>query len=249
MLLSAGLLAETRLLLDAMTVKPTSTRARQINRLIAALKACGCWTRLDVLYMLAAHDSQAALLNWKSPGTFTLQANNSPTFTADRGYAGDGVSMNLTNAYNPSTFGGAYTLNDAMLGVYVHSALTLVSAIDMQIGNARLQTNAAVTAYGCRVNDVSALANGGPVAVGHWVGRRSVSTGREIWKNGALVFGPDAVASTALAGTLTLLAGTAAANPSNARLSFAYAGGAVDAGGMSTKHSALMQYMQAVGAA
>ena len=41
---------------------------RLIDKAIGQLKMAGVWGKLDALYLLAAHTSQAALVNWKAPG-------------------------------------------------------------------------------------------------------------------------------------------------------------------------------------
>lgn len=46
--------------------------------------------KADMFYVLAGADEVTALLNIAAPGTYTLTKNGSLTFTADRGYAGDG---------------------------------------------------------------------------------------------------------------------------------------------------------------
>lgn len=94
---------DTRALRAAMTVAPPPGRLWVIDQTIRQLKQHGIWQKLDVFWMLAAHDAQAARLNWKAPGTFTLTAVNSPTFTADRGYAGNGTTSYLNTGWNPST--------------------------------------------------------------------------------------------------------------------------------------------------
>jgi hypothetical protein len=89
---------EASALFAAMTTPPTAARKTLIDACIVSLKAAGVWSKLDAFYMTAAADSQAARLNWKTPGSQTLSAVNSPTFTADRGYQGDGISAHLTAA-------------------------------------------------------------------------------------------------------------------------------------------------------
>ena len=54
-----------------------------------------------MLKVQAAHSSQAALLNWVST-SYPSSTVNSPTFTTDRGYAGDGVSSYVASGYVPS---------------------------------------------------------------------------------------------------------------------------------------------------
>lgn len=248
--LTGGLSSETRSLVDAMTVKPTSTRMRRIDRVIRGLKQSGVWDKLDVFYMLAAHDSQAARLNWKTPGTYTLTVNNSPVFTADRGYQGDGVSGYLSSTLDVSTAGGQYALNSAVFGVYVNAVNSVASGFDLTIGTTgRLSHNAGLTGYGVRVNDGSANLNIGAPTVGHFAGRRNIAGGKEGWKNGVLTAGPDVVASTALSSGFALLGTTAGASPSNARLSAAYLGGAPTDAQMAEMNTHLLTYLQGVGAA
>lgn len=110
-----GYEAEALTLFAAMSVQPDSTRKALINTLIKALKDASIWSSLDLLYMTAAHDSQAALLNWKNPATFVLSPVASPTFTIDRGYDFNGVDQYLNPAWVPNTDAVNYTLNSASM--------------------------------------------------------------------------------------------------------------------------------------
>lgn len=98
-----------------MSVAPDGTRIGTIDTLIRALKAAGVWSKLDVLYLTAAHDAQAARLNWIST-SYNLTAISSPTFTTDRGYAGDGAASYLDTGYSPST--AALPVNTAGFGFW-----------------------------------------------------------------------------------------------------------------------------------
>src|SRR5215213_2374639 len=98
--------AETTAIVAAMTSAPDATRQGQINTLVAALKTAGVWTKMDVLYILAAHHEQAGRVNWKNPGTLTASLISTPTFTTDRGYTSNGTSTSLNTGYNPVTFSG-----------------------------------------------------------------------------------------------------------------------------------------------
>jgi len=89
---------------DAMDVQPDAARKLLICQTITALKSAGLWDKLDLLFMFAAHDEQAGRINWVSPG-YVLTRYNSCTFTTDRGFTGDNVSMYLA--------GGNITLNQA----------------------------------------------------------------------------------------------------------------------------------------
>jgi hypothetical protein len=106
------MLPQTRTLIGAMTNEPRRARTLLIDTLITSLVDAGVWAKLDALYVFAAADSQAALLNWINPTGTAASAVNSPTFTANRGYAGDGATSYIdTNL--PLTSGPNYTLNDA----------------------------------------------------------------------------------------------------------------------------------------
>lgn len=102
-LFGANYSAEAKAVFAAMTTAPTTARRKLIDACIVALKAGGVWAKLDVLYMLAAADGQAALVNWRNPGTYNGTAVNSPTFTADMGYTGNGSSAKISTGFNPSS--------------------------------------------------------------------------------------------------------------------------------------------------
>lgn len=85
--LAAGFAPETQALVARMSVAPSAARKAAIDRLIRALRNAGVWPKLTALYVLAAHDAQAARLNWKG-ATHDLTAVNTPIFTTDRGYRG-----------------------------------------------------------------------------------------------------------------------------------------------------------------
>src|SRR5687767_3636611 len=71
--------------MDTDGTAPDSTRRGHINTLIKALKDAGIWTKCDRIYVLAAHESTAARIDWKTPGTDTLAVGAAPGFVADQG--------------------------------------------------------------------------------------------------------------------------------------------------------------------
>jgi hypothetical protein len=246
----AGLDPSTKALVAAMTGAPTADRVSLINSTIKLLKATGVWPLLDVLYVMGAHDAQAASLNWKNPGTYSLAVTGSPVFTADRGYKGDGVSGYLTaSGYDPSTAGLNYTQDSATAGAYIQAAPTTPSSFELavQLGIMRLATAAAVTTLVIRANDGTGLNTAGVYGVGHFATRRSAASVRSAWKNGASI-NSDATASTAMGTSFNLLANSAAASPSDARLSMAYLGGSMPDAQMALLHSTMLTYLTAVGA-
>jgi|HubBroStandDraft_6_1064221.scaffolds.fasta_scaffold10535_11 hypothetical protein len=80
-----GYLTQSCAIFAAFTTPPTTSRKVIINTLVNALLngSTDTWDKMDVLYVMAAADSQAASINWKNPGTTTLANIGSPTFTTD----------------------------------------------------------------------------------------------------------------------------------------------------------------------
>lgn len=94
---------EVASILAAMTVQPDATRRGHINTLVAGLKTDGIWDLLSNLNIYAAHDSQAALVNWKAPvSTKIATVNNAPTFTLDRGYTTNGTTSYVDTLTAPN---------------------------------------------------------------------------------------------------------------------------------------------------
>jgi hypothetical protein len=87
------------------------------NQLVIDLKDAGIWSKLDTFAVFATDgDSDFALIDWKRLSQYT--AVNSPTFTTNEGFKGNGVSAYLNNNFNPTTNGVNYTQNDASRYVY-----------------------------------------------------------------------------------------------------------------------------------
>jgi hypothetical protein len=101
----------------AMSVEPDATRKGLLNDLIVGLKADSIWAKLLGLWVFAAHDEQAARVNAKTPAQ-VLTAVNSPAFTTDRSYAGDGATSYLATSFT----GGSITRSDWTMAVLVDVA-------------------------------------------------------------------------------------------------------------------------------
>ncbi len=111
--------AEASAYVAAMSVQPDDTRKELIDTYVGALKSSGVWPALDILYVLASHDSQAAKLNLKAPASFVaVNVGAGPTFVADRGFTSNGSSTALDTQWVPNTNGVNFTLNDASQWVW-----------------------------------------------------------------------------------------------------------------------------------
>jgi hypothetical protein len=248
---------EADLLIDTMTVRPQGNRAFLISDTIRRLKAADIWAKLDVLWMLAAHDAQAARLNWKAPASFTLTAVNSPTFTADRGYAGNGTTSYLNTGWAPATNGIRYTQNDGVLGAWSRTAragadMAIVggwssAAALTQIVN-RFTDNNVYT----RVNDVG----GGPAVSASdglfTVTRVSSGGTRTTYRNGASL-GATSAASNANVSTQSLYIcaqnaiGTASGFSTD-QIAMVFLGGGLSAAEVASSYNILLGYINGIGA-
>ena len=110
--------SDANFLFSQMSPPPDATRKRLIDWTVRELKAFGIWYRLDRLFVFAAHAQQGALLDW-TKATRSATAVNSPTFTTDRGFTGNGTTSYINSNYNANSQGVNYSLNSAVIGAYV----------------------------------------------------------------------------------------------------------------------------------
>jgi hypothetical protein len=244
--------AETTALIAAMTTAPAAARQTLIDNTIISLKAAGLWTKLDVLWVLAAADNQAARLNWKNPGSLGLTVVNAPVFTADRGYTGDGSTAALTSTYSPSTFGGVYTLNAATIGCYVlTSGVSTNTALEVYFNNTGRIGRTSAQVPLCLINDVTNLiasntvTNPNITSGGHMTASRTGASTKELWQNAAQI-ASSTTASTAVPASTTSIFGTSG-QYSDSQISLVYAGALADAD-IPTIDGIIRTYLQGTGA-
>lgn len=101
----------TAALLGRMTTQPSTAQANKIDSLMKVLKTLN----LSSFYMFAAHDSQAALLDWIRTTTSATLSATAPVFTPLAGFKGDGTAAFITTGINLLTLAN-YTQNNASLG-------------------------------------------------------------------------------------------------------------------------------------
>ena len=230
----------------AMSVQPDATRKGLLNDLIVGLKADGVWAKLDWLVLLAAHDGQAGRVNAVMPSKVAA-AINSPTFTVDRGYAGDGASSYISFTENITAggnFSGADT--DNTLGCWATSATATGTTylMSMQASAQVYVRGNGTTAIGVRIGSATpvSLATTSP---GHFTGTRigTVTTG--------YIMGGGAVSATggsvAISDIACLMRG--GATYTAVRIGVAYYGAGLTAAEVAALHARLNTYMTAIGAA
>jgi hypothetical protein len=244
----AGFDADASALFAAMTTPPTAARKTLINTCIVSLKAAGVWTKLDAFYMTAAETSQAARLNWKAPSVATLSAVNSPTFTIDRGYQGDGVSAHLDNGVLV-TAGANYSLNSASVLGWVNTSSTGNGRSEVGAGGTgtlSLNSRAGSGNPSIAINDNTGGGIAVPTSVGLTAGTRTTAANTNIYKNGVLL-GAITPASTAMpTGNMTVLK-NGSTNFSPRRVAAAAIGGALTDADHLAAYNALNTYLTAIG--
>ena len=112
----SGMDPDYKAILDYATTQgytlPSASQQLLQEQLIIDLKSAGVWSKLDTFAVFATDgNSDFALIDWKRLSQYT--AVNSPTFTSNGGFTGNGTSAYIDTNFNPATSGVNYTLNDA----------------------------------------------------------------------------------------------------------------------------------------
>lgn len=239
--------AEAQAVFDRFTSQPDSTRKGHIDMLCRALVSAGVWPKLDALYLMAAHDSQAARQNWIAD-LFNLTAVSSPTFTTDRGYTGDGSAATLNTAFNPVTAAGKFAQNSAHMGVIERTnVLTLTAAVGNNGAVIVPRSNTDTLTH--RINAASSgQAAGITDSRGHSVSSRTASNLTTPYKNAAALT-TSAEVSVALASeNIHFLSRAGTSLFRNSQVSAGHLGQGLTGAEVTALYNALNIYMTAIGA-
>lgn len=238
--------SEASALILRFAAPPDSARRGLIDTCIGSLKSAGVWPKLDVLYLFAAHDSQAARRNWVQD-LYNATAQASPTFTADRGYEGDGAASHIdTNAPNNALT--KFSQADASLGVWVNADN---GATNPACGNlsSRLQLTPGPATLSARLSTSTSTSGANPTADrrGHLVACRPDAANQAIYKNGILVASSASATASVAAGNFWALRQGGVF--SNDRVAAMHVGSHLTAGEVGQLHTALNTYLTAIGGA
>jgi hypothetical protein len=164
---------------------PSASQQALQNQLVLDLKTAGVWSKLDTFAVFATDgDSDFALIDWKRLIDYT--AVNSPTFTPNEGFQGNGTSsyidLNYTtttdwvNASQNNTSAFAYAFrNPAPLNTIMLGSLN-TSAILIPTGN-----------NGFRIYNNPSVSFPNSVGVGLFTANRNSSTSLNAYINGNLL--------------------------------------------------------------
>lgn len=241
------------------TAGGTVSAARQalVSNFIAAEKHAGCWTLTDDYWLLWAENATQALVSLKQLRTATPV--NSPTFTANSGYAGNGTSSYINTGFIPATHGVALTVGSAHLAAYeltnVGSAGVTAGCQNSTTESLRFVSRTAVDGYQiAAVSDIGGSGSGVTDSRGLTSVQRddSSATVFTIFKNGALATTPTRTKAANLPGVaLFILANNnngVAANFRAATTGFTCAGGAVSSSQRYARYQNVLALGKAVGA-
>ncbi|MGP9804017.1 hypothetical protein [Paracoccus sp. NSM] len=203
---------DAQALFNRFEIAPELERKQLISDRFIAGKATTWWSKLDALWVHAAHAPEAGRLNWLSPNFNCLPVNN-PSFEVDRGYTGDGVSSYLDSQFNPAVqvpLGSKFQRDSASMGVRSNtdnqSAGSLIGFFDGTSGvsmNPRNANNGA--AY--RVNQGTQLtsSNGtSPSAVGMFAVTRTAANAVALYRQGGLIASGTTASNPVANGNLRL---------------------------------------------
>lgn len=250
--------AEAVALFARFTTPPTATRKGIINTLIKALKDGGIWTKLDAFYVMAAADAQAAQRNWVAD-QFNLTLINTPTFTTDRGYAGNGSNSGLNTNFNPGTASSPkYVQNSAHASITNRTSragadlLQAGAAVgsNFSVGMAT-RSSANTAAFRANMTSSNSVSGANTENAGRYIVSRTGATASALYKNGTSI-GTSSISSVAPPNAAIYLGGYNSAGtlflPSSDQLAHFGVGAGLDATEAAALDAALSTYLTAVGA-
>jgi len=115
---------------------PSASQQELQNQLLVDLKAAGVWSKLDTFGVFATDgNSDFALIDWKRLSQYT--AINSPTFSSNGGFTGNGTSSYVDTNFNPSIGTNQFTLNNASRIFWVDNRGVGATAFDGTTGTSQ----------------------------------------------------------------------------------------------------------------
>jgi hypothetical protein len=182
-----GFDADYQAILDYATTQsytlPSASQQILQNQLVLDLKAGGIWSKLDTFAIFATDgSSDFALIDWKRLSLYT--AFNSPTFTANEGFQGNGTSSYIDMNYTTNTNWVNVSQNNVCLFTnnLINTTLSLVvgsatTYLQMTLRNA--SNNISTRFHSTTLGTITSLG-----AVGRLYNTRNNSSNYDIYFNG-----------------------------------------------------------------
>lgn len=159
----------------AATSGTSGTQQSAMQAMICGGVTDGWWAKLDYFYWFRINTTATAAINVVTPGTFNLSISGSCTFTANSGWAGDGLTCVGDTGYTPST-SGRITQNTASAGVYtVASSGTggFVFGVVNNAGTSSIAMQPGTSGVGFTSVNSAGVAIGSGAVNGNWAASRN----------------------------------------------------------------------------
>jgi hypothetical protein len=125
--------AETALWLNTIPNPASALEINAINQFIGQCKQDGNWQLIDCFWLFAQSNQANSRLCIKRPSATACTEVNSPSWTAYRGFTGNGTTSYLNSNYNETTNGVNFTQNSA--SIFVYSRTNENAATTAEIGH------------------------------------------------------------------------------------------------------------------
>lgn len=232
-------------IIAAMTVAPSPEREALIRQTVGDLVSTGLWNKMDLLYFAAAHDQQAATVNWMDPAGTKLDVPAQFTFTEDHGFVSTGTGI-IGTGYAPSDL-NHYSQQFAHIGLWNPTDVEAFQAIYANdSGSSFLQLSTRATGARLKINEGSSSANYSFNAVtGHFIGNLDQSGGVvRGYHNGIQRFSVVPTSNVAEPTTeIGLLSGSLS---TNSGMAVAHIGGALTPAEITDLHTIIKNYVNTV---
>jgi hypothetical protein len=182
----------------------SNARLQVVDTFISALKTASIWTKMDRVWLFAAENAGSALTDLV--GGNAALAVNTPTFTADEGYAGNGTTSYVNTQLAPSG-GTQYTLNSAHASAY--NRTSRAAATTALFGSTDSTNSTDIfPRYGANLTLAEVNANNGTSyasteSAGFWLASRTGANTKSQYKNGSLL-GTDAASAVVSRSTFSV---------------------------------------------
>lgn len=234
--------AEATSLIARMSSPPNDFQALTIHNFWNYAKGSTFLSKLDYLWILAAHEAGAARLNWIADAV-NLTATGGPTFTINKGYQGNGTNQDLATgiALTSLTQGSQ---NNFHIGIWSLTDVNNAGGNSSDIGTDRAYIARAAGSSNAVIRPVTSSAvsySGGLSYPGHLALVRTASNAWQGFKNGNQVTsGTDA--SAAFNATLFYLLRSGGVGRGTNQIAAAHVGAALTADEMGELNEALTRY-------
>jgi hypothetical protein len=229
---------------------PSAAQRLLQEQLVIDLKDGGIWDKLDIFYVFATNgDSDFASINWKDPNNFEITEVNSPNFTSNLGFEGDGTSAYLDTNYSLNTNWINASQDSATAFAYHYadaSPQNNFSAISFSSANLLINPRNPSNNYALR-NNASGLQSGLFISVVnlHSISRTS-SSGYDYYIDGILQTSFTSTSNSVLSTEIQLFASPAANIYSNGKASNLGYGAGLDATENDDLSTAWFNYFNAI---